>query len=367
MSVMNQKIAIEGYVGANLFARAIGYVRMNSHLQKQSVGRMSAALSAVCACVMRARLATIEFLHSLIQGTMQWMSTPYRSHYRRKLAQPADRHHHRYSPQKPDWLKAEIIRLKAIMPQAGCRTIADLCNRRFAASRQITVGKTFVHETLQRHAYKVQILRRNLKHAKPKSVPRNLTWGIDLTGKTDTQGSLHALLGILDHGSRALLHLQALHDKTSRTLIACISEVVRAHGKPRIIRTDNEAIFTSKQFRLGLKRLGIRHQRTTPGCPWQNGRIERLFGTLKDKLDQRIYFPLPAGEGLRERGGVRGQLNHDLDTFRYWYNHIRPHQNLDGRTPAEAWNGIDPCAKPAKQERWFEAWDGLLTGYHLRY
>jgi transposase InsO family protein len=165
-----------------------------------------------------------------------------------------------------------------------------------------------------------------------------------------------------------LLHLQALHDKTSRTLIACINDVIRTHGKPKIIRTDNEAIFTSRLFRRGLKLLGIRHQLTDPGCPWQNGRIERLFGTLKEKLDQLIYTPLPrAGEGLGEREKVRAQLNRDLNIFQHWYNHVRPHQNLEGRTPAEAWSGISPFAKPPKQECWFEAWDGLLAGYELRY
>ena len=64
---------------------------------------------------------------------------------------------------------------------------------------------------------------------------------------------------------------------------------------------------------------------------------------------------------------MREQLNRDLQTFRYWYNHIRPHQNLDGKTPAEAWRGIDPYTKPPKEEHWFEAWDGLLVGYCLRY
>ncbi|MDO8812811.1 MAG: integrase core domain-containing protein [Gallionella sp.] len=298
-------------------------------------------------------LTFLELLHSLTRRIVHWMRTPHHSHYRCKLAQPADRCSHRHSPQKPEWLKAEIIRLKALMPQAGCRSIADICNRRFAVSRKVTVGKTYVHQILQQHDYEIQILRRNLKHTKPKAVPRNLIWGIDLTGKTDTKGSLHFLFGILDHGSRALLHLQALHEKTSRTLIACISEAIRTQGKPKIIRTDNEAIFTSKQFRLGLKLLGIRHQLTDPGCPWQNGRIERLFGTLKQKLDQW------------QVAGI-AQLNRDLDVFRYWYNHIRPHQNLNGKTPAEAWRGINLYNKPPKQERWFEAWDGLLMGYELK-
>jgi len=317
-------------------------------------------------------LAIAELLNLHIHRLVQWISISHRRSYRCKRIAPIGKHHHRHSTQKPDWLKHEIIRLKAIMPQAGCRTITDICNRRFAASRKVTVGKTYVHETLQRHAYEVQILRRNLKQEKPKSVPRNLIWGIDLTGKTDADKSLHLIFGIIDHGSRVLLHLQALRDKSSRTLIACITEIIRIHGKSKVIRTDcgrvaaqqrgthrrtpcgcNEAVFTSKTFRIGLKKLGIRHQRTTPGCPWQNGRIERLFGTLKQVLDCWIV------------AGI-AQLNRDLDTFRYWYNHIRPHQNLDGRTPAEVWSGIDPYAKPPKQDQWFEAWDGLLRGYDLR-
>lgn len=298
-------------------------------------------------------LVIIEFLSSHLRRIVRWVRTPHCLLYRSKPVSPAGKHHHRHSPQKPEWLKAEIIRLKALMPQAGCRSIADICNRRFAASRKVTVGKTYVHQVLQRHDYEIQILRRNLKHAKPKIVPRNLIWGIDLTGKTDAH-SLHFLLGILDHGSRALLHLRALHEKTSHTLLTCLLEVIRAHGKPKIIRTDNESIFTSHKFRLGLKRLGIRHQRTDPGCPWQNGRIERLFGTLKQKLDQWQVVGI-------------AQLNRDLNTFCYWYNHIRLHQNIDGKTPAEAWSGDNPYTRIPKQERWFEAWDGLLMGYELKH
>ena len=185
-------------------------------------------------------------------------------------------------------------------------------------------------------------------------MPRNLIWGLDLTGKTDAHGKLHALLGIIDHGSRALLNLQALHNKTTHTLINCLHQTIRHHGKPKIIRTDNEGMFTSRAFSIALKKLGIRHQRTTRGCPWQNGRIERLFGTLKEQLDQWQVSNL-------------AQLNIDLVVFHYWYNHIRPHQNLDGRTPMEAWNDINPYTKPPKQEQWFEAWDGLLAGYELKY
>lgn len=55
------------------------------------------------------------------------------------------------SPPKPPWVRREILRLKALMPDAGCRRIAATFNRRFAGPRQMTVGKTFVNEVIRDH------------------------------------------------------------------------------------------------------------------------------------------------------------------------------------------------------------------------
>ena len=254
---------------------------------------------------------------------------------------------------KPDWARRELMCLKALMPKASCRMIASVFNRRFARKRGMTVGKTFVSELIREHLHEIAFLKRRIKNAKPKRVPRNLVWALDLTGKTTLDGRTHFILGIIEHASRAALWLEALRSKSSWTLIARLVEAIKRHGKPRIVRTDNEAVFTSKAFRLALFLLGIRHHRTEPHCPWQNGRVERFFGTLKERLDRLEADSLEA-------------LNHALSEFRFFYNHVRPHQNLGGATPAEAWADIDPYASPIKREYWFEAWDGLLQGYYLR-
>jgi len=255
---------------------------------------------------------------------------------------------------KPAWVRREIIRLKALLSHAGtCRVIADIFNRRFAAKRKTTVGKTFVAEVIRKHHYDIFLAARAIKRAKPRPVPHNLIWGVDLTGKTDLGQTTHSVLAILEHASRAVLGLEALQNKSSWTLILKLTEVIQRYGKPRIIRTDNESIFTSKIFHLALFLLGIRHQRIDLHCPWQNGRVERFFGTLKEKLDRLLVESLPG-------------LNAALGEFRFFYNHVRPHQNLGGRTPAEAWIGVDPYATRIKDEYWFEAWDGLLKGYYLR-
>jgi len=255
---------------------------------------------------------------------------------------------------KPPWVRREVIRLKALMRDAGtCRAIEKTFNRRFARKKHMTVGRTFVNELIRKHRYQIELERRRIKNRKPRPMPTNLVWGLDLTGKTDMSGTTRAILAILEHASRAALWLEAIQNKSSWALIPKLIEAIRRYGKPRIIRTDNESIFASKVFRLALFLLGIRHQRTDPGCPWQNGRVERFFGTLKGKLDQLAVESLPA-------------LNAALEEFRFFYNHVRSHQNLSGSTPAEAWAGVDPYATPIKREYWFEAWDGLLKGYYLR-
>lgn len=120
------------------------------------------------------------------------------------------------------------------------------------------------------------------------------------------------------------------------------------------MRTDNEAVFTSRFFRLGLRLLGICHQRIEKLAPWKNGRVERLFGSFK--ACWRL-FP----ENFR--GTVR-DLQPELKTFRAWYNHVRPHQHLGGRVPADVWNGTEPSAH--RPHTYVSEWEEVLTGFHFR-
>jgi len=253
---------------------------------------------------------------------------------------------------KPPWVKKEIIRLKALMPDMGCRKIAATFNRNYSQSKQMTVSKSYVNTVIREHLYEIQVLQNKIKHQRPKAVPKNLIWGVDLTGKTDSKKKTHAILGIIEHQSRGNLCLKALNDKSSATLLRCLLDCIDKYGTPKYVRTDNEAVFTSKLFHFGLLILGIKHQKTDLHCPWQNGRIERFFGTLKKRLNHW------------EVGSIN-QLNLALCEFRFWYNHVRPHQYLDDQTPAETWSGDNVFQGKPRKAHWFEAWDGLLTGYYL--
>jgi len=269
---------------------------------------------------------------------------------RREIDAPDKVLHCRRFRKKPKWVTSEVIRLKALSNELSCRSIAETFNRQNRHTKNMTVGKTFVADTLKNNQYAVQVLRKKLKHKKPAAIPKNTIWATDLTTITDEQGKQNKVIGIIDHGTRACLRLQTIKTKHSLVLIHELFTAINLYGKPKILRTDNKAVFTSRLFRLALKLLNIKHQKSDKYCPWQNGRIERFFGTLK-QITHQIQFE------------CQSQLEASLPEFRFWYNQVRTHHNIDHYTPAEKWDGI---AKKTHQPLWFETWDGVLTGYYFR-
>lgn len=249
---------------------------------------------------------------------------------------------HGRTRRKPAWVRREILRMKAFMPDAGVRSLELSFNRRFA-SRGMRVSKSTIATWLREHRYEVEHLRQAITRRVPRPQVKNACWGLDMTGKADASGAIHMVLGCVDHGTRQCVALDALENKNAWTLLGYLFLAIGRGGKPRAVRTDNEACWTSRVFTTALRLAGIRHQRTAPGCPWMNGRIERFFGTLKQKLD--AIRPV-SGEALQ---GL-------LEEFRLWYNVVRPHQHLAGATPQEAWDGIDPWSAPVKACGPDDAW-----------
>ena len=257
---------------------------------------------------------------------------------------------------KPEWVIQEVLRLKVLMWTKGCRKIADNFNDQHAALTGCTVGKTLVSNCLKANQYALACLRKDMRNRLPRPVPINAIWAMDLTFYTDASGKQQMALGILDHGSRLVTCLQTLASKRSWTLLGYLYLAIGRHGKPSRIRTDNEIVFTSGVFTTFLKLVGIQHQRIKTCAPWQNGRIERLFGTLKPLLRQLV---IP----------TKAVLQSALEEFTLFYNYARPHQNLDGLTPAQKWVGlskVDLMQTPPKSAVLVHALDGLLVGYYTR-
>ena len=158
------------------------------------------------------------------------------------------------------------------------------------------------------------------------------------------------ILAVLDHGTRVCLAFSLIPNRSALAVLTTLIPLMRNYGKPKILKTDNDGAFRSFFFRGALKGIGVKHRRSEPYSPWQNGRVERLILTMKERL-------LP---WIAERG-VTDSFHGDLNLLRFWYNHVRPHQHLAGKVPAEVWRG-----RPASTRslRFFSHWGGLIAGYY---
>jgi len=157
----------------------------------------------------------------------------------------------------------------------------------------------------------------------------NAVWCADFKGYFHCQdGSRCDPLTVTDAYSRYLLRCQAVDGLDEKYARALLEAAFREYGLPNAIRTDNGSPFASvalgglSALSVWWIKLGIWPERIDPGKPQQNGRHERLHRTLRESTAQ------PPSRNL-------GRQQRAFDEFREEYNHERPHEALDMKTPAE--------------------------------
>ena len=134
-------------------------------------------------------------------------------------------------------------------------------------------------------------------------------------------------LTLTDGYSRVILEIRALSGTSYQLAWPVLESLLRTYGLPEVIRTDNGPPFAPFGGGIGLSRLtvkmiqlDIRHERTRPGSPQDNGQHERMHRTLKAETTR------PPQQTMRAQQKC-------FDAFRVDFNEHRPHQGLDGRTP----------------------------------
>jgi transposase InsO family protein len=172
----------------------------------------------------------------------------------------------------------------------------------------------------------------------------NQMWQSDFTHWTLSTGAGVEIIGWLDDHSRYLLHLSAHRRVSGRTVTDTFTAAGAAHGYPASTLTDNGMVYTTRYagtitgtgnpnaFETLLALYGITQKNGLPYKPTTQGKIERLWQTLKKHLTAR-----PA-DSIDELQAV-------LDGFRDYYNQQRPHRSINRRTPAFAY-GLIPKASP---------------------
>jgi len=167
----------------------------------------------------------------------------------------------------------------------------------------------------------------------------NDAWCIDFKGwfRTADGRRCHPFT-VTDAFSRYLLAVEVI-EPTGQAVQAKMDKLFKEHGLPVAIRSDNGTPFASTGAggltRLSARwaKMGIRLERIWPGKPQQNGRHERMHGTLKPEACQP-----PAANAAAQQ--------HRFDAFRTEFNHERPHEALGQRQPAEFYG---PSSRPFVQ------------------
>jgi Integrase core domain len=157
-------------------------------------------------------------------------------------------------------------------------------------------------------------------------------WQMDVVGGFLLADGTHAkaVTGIDDH-SRFCVSARLMPAERTRAVCDALAAAVRRFGCPEQIWTDNGRVFTGRfnhppvevLFDRICRENGIEHLLTAPRSPTTTGTIERFHRTMRLEFDTRRVF------------GSLKAAQQALDEWVEHYNDQRPHQSLDGATPAE--------------------------------
>lgn len=171
----------------------------------------------------------------------------------------------------------------------------------------------------------------------------NEVWCADFKGWFRTgDGARCDPLTVSDAFSRMLLCCKVVAKPDGAHVRPHFERLFREYGLPLAIRTDNGAPFASvgagglSPISAWWVKLEVLPERIQPGHPEQNGRHERLHGTLGQETARSPAANLRAQQAR-------------FDAFRREYNNERPHQAL-GQVPPATLYVPSPRPYPATVE-----------------
>ncbi len=164
----------------------------------------------------------------------------------------------------------------------------------------------------------------------------NQVWCADITYIPVQRGFLY-LVAIMDWATRHVLAWRLSNTMDVRFCIEALNEALSKHGKPDIFNTDQGSQFTSFEFTGVLKDAEITISMDGRGRYMDNIFIERLWRSLKYEA---VYLH-ELTDGFKAERVIGEWIE--------FYNTVRPHSVLAGRTPAEAYGverPVDMMDKP---------------------
>jgi transposase InsO family protein len=243
----------------------------------------------------------------------------------------------------PEVTKRAILMLKEANPDWGCQRISDMLVRGPALPASASAVAKVLHEAgyasdevpTRPHEPKVTSFER----AKP-----NQLWQTDLfTFMLKRQNRRVYLVAFLDDHSRFIVGY-GLHASQSTALVLEVwRAAITGFGTPEEVLTDNGTQYVTWRgkgaFTRECEKRGIKQIVASPHRPQTLGKIERFWGTLwRECVETAVFTDL---------GDARQRIGLFIDH----YNFQRPHQGIDGSTPADRFFGAADEVKRTLEAR----------------
>ncbi|MGH7145530.1 MAG: DDE-type integrase/transposase/recombinase [Planctomycetota bacterium] len=259
----------------------------------------------------------------------------------------------------PDFVRYAVQRLKVLCPMMGKERIAQTLARAGIHLGVTTVGRmrkepSVAPPVLPADDQAAEVDAQEAAAAKPirklKSKYPDHIWNIDLTVVPTLAGFWLPIVPFAllqrwpfcwwvavakDHYSRRVMHVEAYKtEPTARRMGTFLKEAVKKTGRaPKHLITDQGVQFKSTVFAKVCFVLGVLQRFGAVDKHGSIARIERFMRSLKTECTRTLQIPL-----------TRRRMLAELLFYRDWFNHHRPHQGMQSRTPDEKYRRIRPRA-----------------------
>jgi putative transposase len=125
---------------------------------------------------------------------------------------------------------------------------------------------------------------------------------------------------VLRHDRRQVVHFNVTEHPTAQWTAQQIVEAFPHDTAPRYLIRDRDTVY-SATFRHRITGMGIQDTPTAPCSPWQNPYAERMIGTLRRELLDRVTV-------LNE-----AHLRRLMASYLQYYHTCRPHISLERNAP----------------------------------
>ncbi|MFB3894467.1 MAG: transposase, partial [Phycisphaerae bacterium] len=257
----------------------------------------------------------------------------------------------------PQFVRHIVTRLKALCPSMGKASIARTLARAGLHLATTTIGRMLKAKPPKPVATKTATATEGEGNRVVTAKRPNHVWHVDLT-VVPTGGFWTSWLPfalpqcwpfcwwlavVIDHFSRRVMEIAIFRNQPDgRHIRQFLDKTIRANKvSPKYIICDKGGQFRCIGFKRWCRRRKIKPRFCAVGTHGGIAVIERFIRSMKDERLRKIMLPLRRKEFVSQ-----------CILYINWYNRVRPHSALSGRTPDERYRRIpSACRRPRFEPR----------------